>query len=151
MKLQRGLTLVELAISIAVIGVALTGVFLAINTSFLATVQPDRQVQAVAIAEAYLEEIRLQAFSDPDGAAEASRDLFDDIWDYDGLSEAPTDQTGTPIADLDAYQVQVSVVNSAVLGPAAAQVPNAAAARIDVRVTRGNEIDFTLSTHRTDH
>ena len=42
--------------------------------------------QAVAIAEAYLEEISLKSFADPDGVdGEAARVAFDDVNDYDGL------------------------------------------------------------------
>lgn len=152
MKRQRGVTLIELVISIVIIGICLAGILLAFNIGTVSSAFPDRTVQAVAIAEAYLEEISLQPFSDPDGVAEASRDLFDDIFDYHGLSESPPrDQNGTALAALAAYQVDVSVQNTVALGPGGSQVPNAAAARIDVRVRRGAEIDITLTSHRTDY
>lgn len=152
MRRQGGITLIELVISMVVIGICLAGVLLAFNVGTAASAHPDRSVQAVAIAEAYLEEISLQPFSDPDGVAEGSRDLFDDIFDYHGLSESPPrDQDGTVLTDLAAYQVDVTVQNTAALGPAGSQVPSAAAARIDVRVRRGVAIDITLTSHRTDY
>ena len=47
------------------------------------------QHQAVAIAESYLEEVLLHAYSDPDGTSgESLRRLFDDVDDYDGLTDA---------------------------------------------------------------
>ena len=152
MNRQHGVTLIELVISLVIIGVGLASIILAFGTAGVAAARPDRTVQAVAIAEAYLEEISLQPFSDPDGVAEGSRDLFDDIFDYHGLSESPPrDQDDVALPGLAAYQVDVSVLNTAALGPGGTQVPIAAAARIDVRVRRGTEIDITLTSHRTDY
>ena len=152
MRRQRGVTLIELVISLVIIGVGLASIILAFGTAGVAAARPDRTVQAVAIAEAYLEEISLQPFVDPDGVTEGSRDLFDDIFDYHGLSESPPrDQDDVPLPGLAPYQVDVSVLNTAALGPGGAQVPVAAAARIDVRVRRGTEIDITLTSHRANY
>ena len=58
--------------------------------------------QAVAIAEAYLEEISLKAFADPDGVdGETTRAAFDDVDDYNGLVDnGARDQFGTALVPL---------------------------------------------------
>jgi MSHA pilin protein MshD len=147
----QGLSLIELVIAVAVLTVAVGGVLLAITTSIGSSADPDRVQQATAIAEGYLEEIRLQPVDDPDGATvtEASRNFYDDIFDYDGLAEdPPRDQSGTPLPGLAGYAVSVAIVPLAALGPAGAQPPAADTYRVDVRVRYGNAIDLTLSTHR---
>ena len=64
----RGLSLVELVVFIAVVGVAVAGVLAALNLSARASADPMTQKQALSIAEALLEEVQLQAFTycDPD-------------------------------------------------------------------------------------
>ena len=68
--LQSGLTLVELVISIAVIGVGVAGILLTLNVTSRNSADPLLQKQALAIAEALLEEIELMpvTFCDPDDA-----------------------------------------------------------------------------------
>jgi len=103
--------------------------------------------QAAAIAEAYLEEILLKPLVDPNGAdGEALRADFDDIDDYDGLSDAGAhDQFGNALASLGNYNVAVSVSPSAAL----TAVPVADVVRVDVLVTHVNDVSFVLSGYRT--
>jgi MSHA pilin protein MshD len=65
-----GLSLVELVVFIAVVGVAVAGVLAAITTATRGSADPMIQKQALAIAEAVLEEVQLQPFTycDPDDA-----------------------------------------------------------------------------------
>ena len=122
---QRGLSLIELVIAIVVIGVAVTGIVAAFSRVSSTSVDPMLQEQAIAIAEAYLEEISLRPFVDPDTATvcpapEAARSLYDNICDYNGLSDVGArDQTGTAIAELGGYNVAVSVTNANLNGNAA--------------------------------
>jgi MSHA pilin protein MshD len=60
---QRGLTLVELMIFIVVVGIGLAGVLLAINGSTARSADPMIRKQALAVAEALLEEIVQQPFT----------------------------------------------------------------------------------------
>lgn len=71
---QRGLSLVELIVAIVVIGVAVVGVLGAISMASRASADPMIQKQALAIAEAVLEEVELQPFTycDPDDANAAT-------------------------------------------------------------------------------
>jgi len=147
---QRGTTFVELVISIVVISVAVTGVLLAITRNTASSADPLLQHQAIAIAEAYLEEILEKPFVDPNGGEpEASRDLYDDIDDYNVISnEVPTDQMGNPMAGLSAYRVSVDVVNEA-LGPAGNPSVSGDTFRVTVTVTVPNGDVIPLSGYRT--
>lgn len=143
---QRGVTLIELIVAIVVIATAVSAVLGVLTTTTGASADPLIRQQAIAIAESYLEEITLNAFADPDGSdGETSRPLFDDIDDYDGLSDAGArDQLDNPIAGLGDYNVAVTVVPSSALPSIAA----GDALRVDVRVVRAPDIDITLSAYR---
>ena len=111
-------------------------------------------LKALAIADAYLEEILLRAFYDPDlgagggscPAAEASRPLFDNVCDYNGLDDlGARDQDGNAIAGLGAYRVRVSVDTTSTLNTLSG---SSNVLRTDVRVTHPNQIDLSLSGYR---
>lgn len=116
----RGVTLVELVIAMMVISIALGGVLLVMNYTTARSADPLLQRQAVAIAEAYLEEILLKPYADPDGVdGEGSRALYDDVDDYDGLTDSGArDQSSAAIAGLANYTVNVSVQPATVNGVA---------------------------------
>jgi len=71
---QRGVSLVELIIFIVVVGIAVVGVVAALRLGTAASTDPMVQKQALAIAEALLEEVQLQPFTycDPDDANAAT-------------------------------------------------------------------------------
>ena len=112
-----------------------------------ASADPMIRHQATAIAESYLEEILLKALVDPDGIdGESNRSEFDDIDDYDGLSDVGArDQFGNLLAGLGAYSVSVAVVPSSALP----SVPAADAVRVDVVVSHVNDVNYVLSGYRT--
>jgi MSHA pilin protein MshD len=150
-------TLVELTISIAVIGIALAGTLALVRRATVASADPLIQRQASAIAEAYLEEILLRPYYDPDlgagagacPAPEASRPLFDNVCDYAGLDDAGAhDQTGAAVAGLTPYRVRVSVDTAATLGSLSGP---GSVLRVDVRVTHALPVDFTLSGYRASY
>lgn len=144
---QNGVTLVELLLSIVIVAIAASAVIGMLSMTVQSSADPMVRRQAASIAEAYLEEILLKSFSDPDGVdGEAARTGFDDVDDYDGLTDAGArDQFGNPIAGLADYTVSVSVSASVALPP----VPAADAWRIDINVARGGNINFTVSGYRT--
>ncbi len=119
---QRGMTLIELVISIVIIGIAAAALYAAMASIAGSSADPMLRQQSLAIAEAYLEEILLQPFADPDGLADCGRSCFDDVSDYQGLSEAPHDAHGNALAALASYQVQVQVSAQAWNGLAASDV-----------------------------
>jgi MSHA pilin protein MshD len=144
---ERGVTLIELVVSIVVIAIAASAVLGVLASSVGRSADAMVLSQAVSIAEAYLEEIALKPFADPDGAdGETLRTDFDDVDDYDGLVDVGArDQFGVALAPLAQYTVTVSVAPSAAL----ASVPSADAQRIDVRVTYPPNVTVALSGYRT--
>lgn len=102
---QRGLTLIELIFFIVIVGAALAGVLTVLNITTGRSADPLVRKQMLAIAEAVLEEVRLQSFTwcDPNDAnaataidatgcaggtpAETRGDInnpFDQVIDYNG-------------------------------------------------------------------
>ena len=144
---ERGVTLIELVISIVVIAIAVGAVLGVLSRSVGRSADAMVMSQAVAIAEAYLEEIMLKPFADPDGVdGEANRVDFDDVDDYNGLVDVGArDQFGAAIATLSQYTVAVTVAASTAL----TGVPGADALRVDVRVTYSPNVTVTLSGYRT--
>lgn len=142
---QQGVTLVELVISIVIVAIAISAVLGTLT--FASTSSADAMVrqQAVAIANAYLEEALLKPYIDPDGSdGESNRTAFDDVDDYDGLSDdGAHDQFGNALAGLDQYGAHMQVVPEAIGG-----VP---ALRVDVTVTHAGTPTATLSGYRTNY
>ena len=149
MSRQAGLTLVELLVSIVIVGIAASTILGVFSTTAGSSADPMIRHQAAAIAEAYLEEIRLRSFSDPDGSdGEASRADFDDVDDYNGLTDVGArNQFGAAIPELSDYTVSVAVSSSSGLGG----LSSADVLRIDVLVTRGSDINYLVSAYRTDY
>jgi MSHA pilin protein MshD len=144
---ESGATLIELIISIVVIAIAASAVLGVLSSTVGRSADALLLSQAVAIAEAYLEEISLKPFVDPDGVdGEAARPSFDDVDDYDGLVDVGArDQFDTALLPLAQYTVTVSVVASTAL----AGVPGADAERIDVRVTYPGDGIVVLTGYKT--
>lgn len=139
-------TLIEILITIVVISIAGTALMGVYSNIVSKSADPIIQQQALAIAEAYVEEIRLKAFTDPDGGVE-TRANFDDIQDYNSLPDLVVrDQNGNAIAALSAYSVSVSVT-----GQALATIGAANSMRIDVVVDHPAIDPITLSSFRTSY
>lgn len=162
---NRGVTLVELVISIVIISIALTGILVVMNRTQSSSADPIIMHQAIAVAEAYLEEIMLKSFSDPDGTEVGeTRPTFDDVDDYNALANngcinttpacpvlgnCACDQNGDPISGLNGYTVIVAVDADAaetLNGIAAADVQ-----RVDITVNAPFDVSITLSAYRTNY
>jgi MSHA pilin protein MshD len=145
--LQRGVNLIELIIAIVVISIAVSGVLLVFTQAVRFSADPMVQTQAIAIAEAYLDEILARPVTDPDAGSE-TRANFDNVGDYAAIvDQPPTDQNGIPLPGLGDYRVTVAVTPNVSLGPAGAAVP---ASRIDVTVTHSTVVNFTLTGYRAN-
>ena len=149
-----GLTLIELVVSTLIVAVVAAGVLAALVGAARSSAHPLIETQADAIARAYLEEILLHAYYDPqDGAlagpcpaAESTRDLYDNVCDYRGLDDAGArDQSGAPVAALSAYRVTVDVDAGAALDDLAGP---ADVVRVDVRVRHPSGTDVRVSGYR---
>jgi MSHA pilin protein MshD len=148
---------VELVMGIAVLGIVLAGATTLFFNLARRSADPMIQQQAQLIAESYLDEILIKRFYDLDtatvctGTAEASRDLYDNVCDYNGLNEAPRDQFGTAITGLAAYNVQVTVTSSGVTLNGVDNTGNVRVLRVDVTVTGPASTSVTLSAYRTNY
>lgn len=155
---SRGVTLVELIISIVVIGVAVAGVLVVMTRNTQSSADPMVQHQATAIAEAYLEEILTKEFTDPGGPPE-TRATFDNVADYDGLinngcinttaacpmlGDCACDQNGDPIDGLNGYTVNVVVADEGLNGIASTF-------RVTVTVTHPQVGAIPVSGYRTNY
>jgi len=138
----RGVTLIELVVAITIVSIAAVAVIGAMSVVSARSADSMIRQQAVALAEAYLEEILLKPVVDPDGIAETGRANFDDTDDYNGLVDVGAhDQFGNSIPNLGSYTVSVSVVPTSALSG----VPSSAARRIDVTVTHPAGTNVLLS------
>jgi len=143
---KQGLTLIELIIAMIVLSVALVGVLSVINYTTLHSADPVLRHQAIAIAEAYMEEITLKNFTDPDLDGEVARNLFDDVDDYNNLPDTVVrNQAGAAIGALAGYSVSVVVTSPGFGSPA---IPGF---RIDVTVTDPAGESLVLTGYRADY
>ena len=86
---QRGVTLVELIVSITVIALASSALMGVLGYLAGSGGTVILQTQAQSIANAYLAEALAKPFSDPAGPdGENARQNFDDVDDYNGLDDA---------------------------------------------------------------
>lgn len=155
--LQRGYALADALIGLAALAIALSGLGLFANASQQAAADPLARRQALAIAEATLEEILARPALDPDdgslcGTPEASRALYDNLCDYNGLATIGAyNALGTALTGMGDYLVNVAVITdgSAALGSVSGMLPDAPTlpvlVRVDVRVRWKERVDLTLS------
>ena len=129
---QRGLTLIELVIFIVIILVGLAGVLTVLDTTVRGSADPVVRKQALALAEAMLEEVLAKEFqNDPTGNNAATPALgctpttvpacalntpgnrvnYNDVDDYNTWSQpGNVSAIGAAPAALARYQVNVAVV-----------------------------------------
>lgn len=138
-KRMAGVTLVELIVAIAIVGMALAGLAAVYSRANIASADPVIQQQMIAIGETMMEEIMLKPFTQSDN--QAGRANYNDVQDYAGYaSTGIQDATGAAVPGLQDYGVSVAVGPTALAGIAA----NGDALRIDVIVShRGQSLTLT--------
>lgn len=172
---QRGVTLVELVIAIVIISLGVAGVLTAFQQAVRASSSPFYAKQALAIAEALMEEVQLAAFTfclptdpkyaaNPDFQAASTADCtagfvealgpeagdarpFDNVNDYNGFALASiTDVSGVAIPGVAGYSATIAVAAAALN-----TVPAGEAMLITVTVTAPDGEVFALNGYRTRH
>ncbi len=124
---QLGLTLIELVITIVVLGIALSALVSALTTGIGRSAQPMWEGKALELSQAYLDEILAKKFDDqtPLGGGQVlaaanpctasnegqARSLFDDVDDYHGVTDLPPTliDSSMDMTRYNKYQVDVSV------------------------------------------
>lgn len=146
---QRGVTLIELVVAITVVAIAVTTILGAIGAVASRSADAMIQQQAIAIGQAYLDEIEQRWVVDPNGTPpNTGRGSWDLVDEYNGLIDIGAhDQFGNAITGLSAYTVSVATSPTAGLGG----VPAAAARRIDITVSYPPSGSVTLSGYRTNY
>jgi len=172
----RGSSLVELIMFIVIIGIAVAGVLGAMSLSTRASADPLIQKQALAIAEAYLEEVLAMPFTycDPDdvdaatatsatvGAggcattleaigAEAGETRGGGTTPYDNVNDYNSLATGVP-ASIDGTAISglsAYSVSVAVVAESLSTVAAPASLRVTVTVTGPSSTSVRLDGYRT--
>lgn len=167
---QTGLTLIELVISLVILSLASVAILRVLSDANKRSADPMIEQQASAIAQAYLSEVLLKPYCDPDlstdcpttcavnnvcanpacSSMEAGRTAFDEVCDYDGLSDAGArNQLDQAIPALAAYTVTVQVDDSGVaINGLSANTGQAL--RITVTVNHPAMAPISLSAYRTN-
>ena len=136
-----GFTLIEVITTIVVVGIASTALLSVFSSTIKTSADPMLEQQAIAIAEAYMEEIMLKALNDPGGPVAETRATYDDVMDYNVLVNAAIeDQNGDPIPALAKFNITVAVSN-VVLNTVPASL-------IDITVTHAAVDPVVLSGYR---
>jgi MSHA pilin protein MshD len=156
---QYGMTLIELIVFIVVVSVGLVGVLSVFNLVVRNSADPLVNKQALAVADAMLEEILLKDFANPSGGYAAAcpgtcdRSQFDDVQDYNGYTSEGARSLSDPatkIAGLGSYNVAVAVAPPSAATAAAVGVAAASIQQITVTVTYGPST-YSLTGYRFDY
>jgi MSHA pilin protein MshD len=144
---QQGVTLVELVVAITIVAIAATSVLGALAAVASRSADAMLQQQAIAVGQAYIDEIMQRWVVDPNGSPpDTGRASWDTVDQYNGLHDVGArDQFNNPIAALAGYTVDVAVVASAGLGGLAASDVR----RIDVTVRHAPGVTVALTAYRT--
>ena len=145
---QRGISLVELIMTIVIVSVAMAGVMLPLNANSIFSADPLIHKQALTIAESLLEEIELKNFAITANAA--GRQNFNDIFDYNSLSASAVTyaNSSVPVTGLEGYSVSAVV---ATLPAAWGGIPAASAALIAITVAGPGGQTVEMTGYKVEH
>jgi len=161
---QSGVTLVELIITIVVLGIAIAGVVGAFAVISGRSADPLNQTRAITLSQLYMDEILTRYYDEstpvgggkvpsaevdcasagPDGE---TRPTFDDADDYNGLADAPpADSSGTSLSGYGGFSVSVSVACAG----SEVSVAEEDAKRVDITVTDPSGQDWLFTAYRAN-
>lgn len=150
---QKGVTLVELVIAVAIAGIGIVTLLNTFASVVSRSADPMIAQQSIAIAESFVEEITALPFLDPASAttcpsAPGSRTSFDNICDYNGYSASTiTDLAGNTLA-VSGYQVSIVVTNGASLAGHLGGISGSDLLQVVVTITNPLSEMVTLTAYR---
>jgi type II secretory pathway pseudopilin PulG len=135
-------TLIELIVAIAVLGIATISILGVLSTLSVRSAETLIRGQGTAIASSYLNEALAKSYG---SSGATQRALFTAVGDYNGLNDNGVhDQRGNAVNGLGQFQVAVTV------GPGTlGTVPAAAVRRVDVAVSHPSGVLVSISGYRT--
>ncbi|TGN38606.1 type II secretion system protein [Marinobacter confluentis] len=164
MGFQRGATLVELVMTIVIISVAIAGVTGAFALISGRSADPLNQTRAVELAQLYMDEIIAKKYDEatPPGGqppysgatcnigpdAGESRATFDDVDDYNGVSDSPPANVDGALDGYNGFTVDVAVAcagDDPDIG-----LPSTEAKRIDLTITVPGGQSFVFSAYKAN-
>ncbi len=152
-----GVTLLEMIMAIVVVSIALVSVMSVFLVTTKHSADPMVVQQAQLIAEGYLDEILQKKFYDPETGTVCtgttggeSRSTYDNVCDFNGISEQPTNQFGVTMG-LPDYTVGVTVVSNGVTLGTINNTGAVRVLRVDVTVTGPASLSVSLSGYRTNY
>lgn len=158
---QRGATLVELVITIVIISVAIAGVVGAFSLVAGRSADPLNQTRVVELAQLYMDEILTKKYDNntPQGGtpkysgscnigAEAgeNRGNFDDVDDYNGLTDSPPRSAESVLNGYSGFLVSVTVACAG----ADVGLPTSQAKRIELNIQAPGDQSFIMSAYRAN-
>ena len=154
-----GLTLVEVVMSMLVVGIMLVAVLYTVGSVYKNYTVTQEQQHAFLLAEALMDEILQTRYEDQDGTAIFGRELnesttsrtdFDDVDDYHGWTASPPQQhDGTVLNDSDGWTRQVAVAWANVSNPNITETNETTLKRITVTVTSPRNVPYVLTGLRS--
>lgn len=143
---QSGLTLIELVIFIVVVSVGVVGILSVMNITAQHSADPMVRKQAVAMAEAILDEVLAKEFDNPSGGfAEtdfnncSGRAQYDDVGDYSCFDGAPTTAVIKGDATLGSSSIAALSSYEATIGVADVTISGVVMKKVTVTVTGGGD------------
>ena len=151
MAAQRGVTLIELIIFIVIITVGIVGILSVMNITTRSSADPIVRKQAVAMAEAILEEVLSRdsaaTLPETDMTNCSNRAQYVGIADYACFDGAPATAVISGTNTLGSTSLPVLAGLTATVGVAGVNVSGVVLQRVAVTVTGGNE-SVTLFAYR---
>jgi len=159
-KKEEGFSLIELVITIVIIGIALTALSSSLFSAVGRNADPLWQAKATHLAQAYLDEILSMRYAETsplgggsismcneDGveAGETSRSLFDDVDDYNGLTETADFLDVSATSNYTGYSIVIEVT---CVGPTNTDSTNSKL--IAITITSPTSQTLVFSTFRAD-
>lgn len=107
---ERGFTLIEATIASVVLAICVVGISASLTATTRQSKSLEEDATALLLARQMIEEVSAKPFLDPDtgtvNSREATRSLYDNVYDYNGYSE--TVDAAHPVASLQGKTVAVT-------------------------------------------